>query len=45
MKIELIHQYYIESRDEFKVSNIKRKWDILIMVVEGEYSIYLCEKQ
>lgn len=45
MKVELINQSYIEGRTEFKVRTAKRKWDILIMVVEGEYSIFLTEKQ
>ena len=45
MRIELINPSYFEGRTEFKVTNVKRKWDILIMVVEGEYSIFLKEKQ
>lgn len=45
MEIDLINQYYIENRTEFKNNSMKRKWDMLIMVVEGEYLVYLKEKQ
>lgn len=45
MQIELINQQYIENRTEFKVTSLKRNWDILIMVVEGEYEVLLKESQ
>ena len=45
MKLELINQTYLEERTEFKQRIIKRKWDILILVVEGEYSVTIPEKQ
>ena len=41
MQIDLIHQSYHECLDEFKVTNIKRKWDILFLVEAGEYSIHI----
>ena len=41
MQIDLIHQSYHENLSEFKVTNIKRKWDILFLVEEGEYSIHI----
>jgi AraC-like DNA-binding protein len=45
MQSELINQTYIEEHTEFKQHIIKRKWDILILVVEGEYSVTIPEKQ
>ena len=45
MQVDLINQSYIENRTEFKITTLKRKWDILIMVSEGEYSVFLKEKQ
>ena len=45
MEIHLINQHYIENRSEFKINTLKRKWDMLILVTEGEYDIYLREKQ
>lgn len=45
MEIDLINQHYIEERTKFKISTLKRKWDILILVTEGEYDIYLKEMQ
>lgn len=45
MQIDLINQNYIENRTEFKTATVKRKWDILILVTEGEYSVFLKEKQ
>ncbi len=45
MEIDLVNQNYIENRTEFKMNTLKRKWDILILVTEGEYDIYLREKQ
>lgn len=45
MQLELINQSYIEGRTEFKNNTVKRKWDILILVVEGEYSVTLPEQQ
>ena len=41
MQIELIHQSFHENIDEFKVTNIKRKWDIMFLVEEGEVSILI----
>ena len=45
MQLELINQTYLEERTEFKQRTIKRKWDILILVVEGEYSVRVSETQ
>ena len=45
MQIDLINQSYIENRTEFKTGTLKRKWDILILVAEGEYSVFFKEKQ
>jgi AraC-like DNA-binding protein len=39
MQIDVINQYFFEDRTEFKTPIIKRRWDILIMVVDGVYSI------
>ena len=39
MQIELINQYYRENLTEFKVTEMKRQWDILVMVVSGCYLI------
>ena len=45
MQLKLINQTYLEERTEFKQHIIKRKWDILILVVEGEYSVTIPEKE
>ena len=45
MQINLINQRYHESLTEFKAKRLKRKWDILIMVVDGEYSIFFTDTQ
>lgn len=45
MQINLINQSYIENRTEFKTNTVKRKWDILLMVTDGEYAVYIAEKQ
>ena len=45
MQIDLINQTYRENIDEFKLKTAKRKWDMLIMVVEGECTISFREKQ
>ncbi len=39
MQIELINQYHLENLTQFKVTEIKRQWDSLIMVVSGRYTI------
>ena len=45
MQIELIHQSYHENLDSFKITNIKRKWDIMFLIEEGECSILLEGRQ
>ena len=45
MQIDFINQSYIENYAEFKSTTLKRAWDLIIMVVEGEYSISTEEKQ
>ena len=45
MNIDLISQNYIENYTEFKTVRVKRAWDLLIMVVEGEYLISARESQ
>lgn len=45
MQIELINQSYQEGLEEFKLKSFKRKWNILTMVVEGEYAITFKETQ
>ena len=39
MQINLINHRFLEALNEFENKNFKRKWDILVMVVEGEYNI------
>ena len=39
MKIELLFQSHHENLEEFTKKTVKSKWDTLIMVAEGEYSI------
>ena len=45
MQLELMNQTYIEEHTEFKHRIVKRKWDLLILVVEGKYSATIPEKQ
>ena len=45
MQLELINQTYIEEHTEFQHRTVKRKWDLLIFVVEGKYSVRIPEKQ
>ncbi len=40
MQIDVINQYFFEDRTEVKSPVIKRRWDILILVVSGSYSIH-----
>jgi AraC-like DNA-binding protein len=39
MQIEVISQRYHEELAEFKQTHFKRSWNILVLVVEGEYSL------
>lgn len=41
MQINLINQIYRECLDEFKTKVVQRKWDILILVVDGDYSMMI----
>ena len=45
MQIELINQSYQEGLEEFKLKSFKRKWNILTLVVDGEYAITFKETQ
>ena len=45
MQLELMNQTYIEEHAEFQHRIVKRKWDLLILVVEGKYSATIPEKQ
>ncbi|MBQ8309447.1 MAG: helix-turn-helix transcriptional regulator [Clostridia bacterium] len=40
MQIELINQSQRENLEAFKTPTLKRNWDILIIVLDGIYSIY-----
>lgn len=39
MQIELINQYRVDNLLNFKTPTLERNWDILIIVLEGVYSI------
>jgi len=39
MQIELINQYHGENMTQFKITDMKRQWDILLLVVSGCYLI------
>lgn len=41
MQIELVNTVRYEHREEFKISTLKRRWDILILVEDGAYSIHV----
>lgn len=40
MQIELINQHYLENLQAFKNPVMRRNWDILVMVVNGTYSLH-----
>lgn len=44
MQIDLINHIHRENLTEFKESVVKRRWDILILATDGEYSIQLKDK-
>ena len=44
MQIDLINYIHREDIAEFKKTIIKRKWDLLIFVTDGEYSIHIKNK-
>ena len=39
MHIDLVNQSYHENLDQFKVTVLKRKWDMMFLVADGEYSM------
>ena len=43
MQIDLISQHYYENYPAFKNTTVKRQWDILFLVVDGEFSIFAKE--
>ena len=45
MQIELISQTYRECTEEFKIKKAKRNWDVLFLVVDGEFTVSFAEKQ
>ena len=44
MQIDVINHIHKESVTEFKTTTLKRKWDLLIFVTEGEYAIQIQNK-
>ena len=45
MKVDLISHGYNEKLPDFRLKTLKRAWDVLLFVVDGEYEITLKDKQ
>ena len=45
MQIDLIYQYYFENKTQFIRNTLKSEWDVLILVVDGEYEISFKDEQ
>lgn len=45
MQIELVYHKYYEGMTGFENTRLKRKWDILVLVEEGEHTIFFTESK